>query len=201
MAGQNKNTEKPLSAEELKFCTLYVRFRDIYKAADRAKIKRGNAVRTFNKLTVQDEIERQMEALRSERAKVTVEEEQLDNKLLDLELINLLRGKETSDSLKLEAIRLGYVAIGKIQAGSTRVLDQTPAQASAMQGDDRSPGFYKAFVQIQREQDAAPIVPVAPSPADVPPPAPAPPVASAPPVSPTPPTVNKTAKPGSIRIG
>lgn len=198
MAGQK---EKPLSADELKFCTLYVRFRDIYKAADRAKIKRGNAVRTFNKLTVQDEIERQMEALRSERAKVTVEEEQLDNKLLDLELINLLRGKETSDSLKLEAIRLGYVAIGKIQAGSTRVLDQTPAQASAMQGDDRSPGFYKAFVQIQREQDAAPIVPVAPSPADAPVAAPAPPVASAPPVSPTPPTVNKTAKPGSIRIG
>ena len=44
MAGQK---EKPLSAEELKFCTLYVRFRDIYKAADRAKIKRGNAVRTI----------------------------------------------------------------------------------------------------------------------------------------------------------
>ena len=198
MAGQK---EKPLSAEELKFCTLYVRFRDIYKAADRAKIKRGNAVRTFNKLAVQDEIERQMEAVRSERAKVTVEEEQLDNKLLDLELINLLRGKETSDSLKLEAIRLGYVAIGKIQAGSTRVLDQTPAQASAMQGDDRAPGFYKAFVQIQREQDAAPIVPVAPSPADAPVAAPAPPAAAAPPASPTPPTVNKAAKPGSMRIG
>lgn len=191
MAGREKEPV-PLSAEELKFVTLWMRFRNIDKAAERARIPKARAVRIFNKPEVQDEIERQQEAVRSERARVQVIEEDLSNKLLDLELIKLLRNPGTTESTKLDAIRLGMVATGRIQAGGTRILDLGA-------GEERATAhFYKALVEVQT---AAPLMPPAKtdgnndggsSPA---------PAAAPPPIAPTPkPPSSGKSDPGTIKL-
>ena len=117
------DSKEQLTREEQKFAELFLRWRDIYKAADKAKIPRSRAVRVFNKPSVQEEIERQMEVVRRERARQQVAEESLTNQLLDGELIQVIRNKETPVSVKLDGIRLGYVATGKIQVGTTRLLE------------------------------------------------------------------------------
>jgi hypothetical protein len=178
--------ENPLTAEELKFATLFVKFRDIYKAAERAKIPRTRATRVFNKPEVQDEIERQMEVVRAERAHVQVAEESLTNKLLDQELINLLRNPGTTESTKLDAIRLGMVATGRIQAGGTRILDLGA-------GEERTTGhFYQALVQVQ---PAAPIMPTEPAPGSIHSPA----ANTAPPAA-APAAASKPGDPGTIKL-
>ena len=139
--------QEALTAQQMKFATAYVRWRDVYKAASHAKINRNRAVRTFNLPQVQDEIERQQEVLRQERAKVQVEEELLTDSLLDGELVRLIRDKDSGASLQLEGIRLGYVVRGRIQAGNTRVLEQAEKGDGPMNAGVGA-GSFQAFIPM-----------------------------------------------------
>jgi hypothetical protein len=150
---ETEKDPRPLNAAELKFATMYVKFRDIYKAAERSRIPRTQAVKTFNKTAVQEEIDRQMEVVRVERARQQVQDENLTNQLLDKAMIALLTDPKTSDSLRLEALRLGYVVTGKIQAGSTKVLDGAPAAGDEDRG--AAPFSYRAVVQVSPSAPAA----------------------------------------------
>ena len=73
-----QSTEEPLTREQEKFVAAYRRLKDIYKAAAKAGIPKNVAVRTFNLIQVQEEIERQDDVVRQERARQQVETELLD---------------------------------------------------------------------------------------------------------------------------
>lgn len=133
--------EKPLTREQDKFCLLFCRYGDIYKAAERAGIPKSRAVATFHLIQVQEEIERQKDVVRQERARQQVETENLTNRFLDEQLMSVIRDEK--GALKKDAIQLGYVVTGRIQAGMTRVLE--PAGEGAKSG---SPNFYQAFVPV-----------------------------------------------------
>jgi hypothetical protein len=147
-----KTEEQPLTREQEKFCAAYCRWRDIYKAAEKSGIAKNRAVTTFNLIQVQEEIERQREVVRQERARQQVEVEILTNEFLDKELISLI--KSETGSLKKESLQLGYVVTGRIQAGMTRILEVLP------NGDKGTPAnFYQAFVQPAKPAEAADILP------------------------------------------
>jgi|GEM_PF-5814256 len=171
--------EKPLTAQKMKFATLFVRLRDIYKAGERAHLPKNRVVTIFNEPAVQDEIDRQQEAIRLERAKQQVQDENLTNDLLDRELITLIRGKETPVGTKLDGIRLGMVATGRIQAGGAKIMELPPSPAGA---DNGGVAFYQAFVK-RVDTPPEPILPQAAAPE----------AASAAPVAP--PTAAETVKP------
>ena len=168
---------KPLDRQGMKFATFYVQYRDIHKAAERAKIDKRSAVKTFNRPEVQDEIERQQEAVRAERAKQTVEVEKLSNEFLDRELIKMISNE--GGSLKLEAIRLGNVLQNRIQSGNTKCLD--PIGDPNNVDKTLTPNVYHALVTVQ--QEVAPLMPIEPGPKQTTPRTPdasQPPAASAP---------------------
>ena len=133
--------EEPLTREQEKFVAAFRKWRDIYKAAAKAGIGKNQAVKTFHLIQVQEEIERQDDAVRQERARQQVETENLTNAFLDHELIMVIRTE--TGALKKEAIQLGYIVTGRIQAGMTRILE--PAGDSGRQD---KPNFYQAFVPV-----------------------------------------------------
>jgi hypothetical protein len=145
-----QSTEEPLTREQEKFVAAYRRLKDIYKAAAKAGIPKNMAVRTFNLIQVQEEIERQDDVVRQERARQQVETENLTNAFLDAELIKVIR--EEKGTLKKEAIQLGYIVTGRIQAGATKLLEPAGDGIAA----NRTP-FYQAFIPVGVA--AAPIVP------------------------------------------
>ncbi|HUD75799.1 MAG TPA: hypothetical protein VMQ76_12065, partial [Terracidiphilus sp.] len=142
--------EEPLTREQEKFATLFRKYRDIYKAAEKAGIAKNAAVRTFHLIQVQEEIERQDDIVRHERARQQVETENLTNAFLDGELIKVI--KEEKGSLKKEAIQLGYIVTGRIQAGATKLLE--PAGNGIV---TNTAPFYQAFIPVGVA--AAPIIP------------------------------------------
>lgn len=145
-----QSTEEPLTREQEKFVAAYRRLKDIYKAAAKAGIPKNVAVRTFNLIQVQEEIERQDDVVRQERARQQVEVELLTNAFLDGELIKVIR--EEKGTLKKDAIQLGYIVTGRIQAGATKLLE--PAGNGIATS---SAPFYQAFIPVG--VPAAPIVP------------------------------------------
>jgi hypothetical protein len=153
---------KPLNRQKMRFVTWFLRLRDIYKAAEKADIAKSYAVRTFNEIEVQEEIERQQDVLRQEAARQEVQIQLLTNDLLDGELVRVIR--KESGSVAIDAIRLGYIATGRIQAGQTRVLD--PGGQGGAESVTRPANFYEAFVP-QTAPAPTPILPEA-TPATVP---------------------------------
>jgi hypothetical protein len=145
-----QSTEEPLTREQEKFVAAYRRLKDIYKAAAKAGIPKNVAVRTFNLIQVQEEIERQDDVVRQERARQQVEVELLTNAFLDGELIKVIRKEK--GTLKKDAIQLGYIVTGRIQAGATKLLE--PAGNGI--ATNTAP-FYQAFIPVG--VPAAPIVP------------------------------------------
>ena len=148
----NAQDEKPLDRKRLKFIQKFRKMRNIYKAAEAAGIGRSRAGAVFNEPAVQEELERQENAVLRERAYQEVRDEKITNQEIDRELLGLIRlPADKNGSLKLEAIRLGAVMTGRIQAGNTRALEQG-AGAEAVAGG----WSYRALVQVQ---EAAPILP------------------------------------------
>lgn len=151
----SKDSDAPLSREGVKMVEHYRKYRDVYKAAERAHVPKNQAVKLFNSPAFQDELERQEEAVRMERARQEVRDEKLTNETIDRELLQvMLLSAEKHGSLKLEAIRLAGVMVGRIQAGNSRALDP---QGSGGGGPAQ---FYQALVQVQ---EAAPIMPEPPA--------------------------------------
>ncbi len=151
---------EPLTREELKFVSAYRQYRyggdGIYKAAEKARIPKNRAVRTFNKPAVQEEIDRQDEAVRLERARQEVKDDELTVAFANRELMKTV--KELTGTERLEALRLVYVVTGKIQMGNNRILDTAPA-GGGEEGEGAPERFdYRAFIKV--EQAAVPIVPV-----------------------------------------
>lgn len=192
---------KPLDRKDLKFVEWFRKYRDIYKAAERAGIPKNKAIATFNRPEIQDELERQDEAVRMEKAKQEAADARLCNELIDRELLKLiLLDGEKHGTLKLEALRLGAVMTGRIQSGNTRSLD-------AAEGRQGTGNFYQALVQVQ---EPAPILPdgqndPTPMASEVAAMAAAAPVSPAPAAKPTNPPAAKKAEPpskqGVVRIG
>lgn len=144
MPRETPKEERPLDRQGEKFATWYVKYRDIYKAAEKSHVAKNQAVRVFNRSEVQDEIERQEEVLRVERAKQQVETENLTNEILDRKLLKVIGLDETKHgSLILEAIRLGNVLTGRIRAGNTQSLEPNGSKENT-----GAPNFYQAFVPM-----------------------------------------------------
>ncbi len=111
---------------------------------------------------MQEEIERQQDVLRQERARQQVENENLTNEFLDSEMVKHIR--KESGQTKTDALRLAYITTGRIQAGQTRVLD--PGGVGDGAEHVATPGnFYQAFVPVGVA--VSPILPD-PTPATVP---------------------------------
>lgn len=191
-------TEAPLDRAGLQMVAAYRRLRHVYKAAEKAHVPRSRALKVFHSAAFQDELERQEEAVRLERAKLEAQTEKLTNEVIDRELLRvILLDVEKHGSLKLDGIRLGAVMQGRIQAGNTRSLESAGGAPSG------SGNFYQAFVQVQ---EAAPILPVE---TPAPPPVaanPAPAVAAASSVAraaarPQTPPKTPNAPKGAIRLG
>lgn len=180
--------DKPLTREQLRMVAEFRKYRDVYKAAEKAKIPKNSAVRTFNLPAFQEELDRQDEVVRNERAKLEVHAEALTRDFLDKELMGLVQ-KETG-SLKKEALALGYVVIGAIQNGSTRSLTAPVTDPNDDRISQGAPTFvYHATVAGTLTQTPEPIVPQETKAPAIPP---------APPPVPSKPTVNRT---GPLKIG
>lgn len=144
--------EKPLTRKDHQFVDWFRKYRDIYKAAERAGIAKNQAKKTYGRIEIFEEIERQDAAVTKERAHVQVAAENLNNDLLDRELLKLiLLDPEKSGDVKRRSIELGYVLTGRIESGNTRSL--------AKEGPDAKPNFYQAFVPMGVPVNISPILP------------------------------------------
>lgn len=148
--------EGPITKEEEKFALWYIKYRNIYKAADRAGIPKNKAKATFDRLEVQEEIERQENAVMVERAKIQASAENLNNDLLDRELLKLITLDEhTHGSIKQRAIELGLVLTGRIQMGNTKTMDLSLSVSE----DAPLPTVYQAFIPVGVPVSVSPIIP------------------------------------------
>jgi hypothetical protein len=161
MPRKDQEPPRPLNRQEERFITAFLRTRDIYKAAEKAGIAKNQAVKTFNKIEIQEEIERQKDVLRQETARQEAEIVLLTGEWLDGQLRRVIC--EEKGSTATDAIRLGYVAIGRIQAGQTRVLD--PGGFGGAESVATPANFYQALVPAT--VTITPIMPE-PTPATVP---------------------------------
>jgi hypothetical protein len=160
---------KPLDRQALRFITEFRKHRDIYKAAEKARIPRNRAAKLFNQSEVQDELERQEEAVRQERAVQEVRVELLTNELIDRELAALIQldGKDHG-TLKHEAIKTGLVLAGRIQYGQMRSLDPTLGKVSGLGTDEPAPGQRTFIYTAQVEGTIGPLQAEPIMPAEVP---------------------------------
>ncbi len=155
---KQSRAEKPLDRQGLTFATAWRKYRDIYKAAEKAGVARSRAVSFFNRPEVQEEIDRQDEAVRMERAVQEVKAEILTVELIDAELMAAVKSEKGAH--KQAAMELAYVRLGKVQAGALRSTD-VPANQNPNGGINfGSPLVYQAFTQATPVEAPAPIVPV-----------------------------------------
>ena len=91
---QGTKTGLPLTREELRMVSEFRKYRDIYKGAEKAGIPKNRAVKTFNKPEFQEELDRQDEVVRLERAKQQVAAEALTNELIDHELAAMVEADQ-----------------------------------------------------------------------------------------------------------
>lgn len=160
---QGTKTGLPLTREELRMVSEFRKYRDIYKGAEKAGIPKNRAVKTFNKPEFQEELDRQDEVVRLERAKQQVAAEALTNELIDHELAAMVKlDAKEHGSLKLDAIRTALVVNGRIQSGTMRSLEVGAARPDD-EGDAVKQGnVYRALFQVQ-PQSAAPLMPEEPA--------------------------------------
>jgi hypothetical protein len=142
--------EKPLTREGLRMVSEFRKYRDIYRAAEKAKVPKNQAIKLFNSTVFQDELDRQEEAVRQERAKLEAKAESLTREFLDGELTKLIKKDQS-----LEALRLGYVVVGAVQDKNLRSSAPSTEEPSSNTG----PTFiYRATVEGTVSQAVEPIV-------------------------------------------
>jgi hypothetical protein len=106
----------------------------------------------FNRPEVQEEIDRQDEAVRMERAVQEVKAEILTVELIDAELMAAVKSERGAH--KQAAMELAYVRLGKVQAGALRSTD-VPANPNPNGGVNfGAPFVYQAFNQMPTEVPA-----------------------------------------------
>lgn len=203
--------ERPLTKQDYDFCRWFLQYRDFYRAAEKVGLAKNQAKKTYNRIEIQEEIERQQAVIEREQAKVTIAAQGITREMLDARLYQLLNldVKKNSGAVH-RAIELGYVRAGVLQVGSTRSLDLTPPNP-----DDETPmpTVYQAFFTVGvSTAQATPILPQsAPhEPTPIVPPSPPPPplpqvsVVQKTPVKPEPvrtPAVVPGIRAGKIKIG
>lgn len=146
----------PLTKQDEKFVFWFLKYRDVYKAAERASIPKNRAKRTYDRIEIQEEIERQQSVVERERARVQVEAEGITKAMLDVELMQLIMlDSKKYSAAKLRGIELGYVRAGVLQVGNTKSLDLMPS------GDDETPlpTVYQALIRVGASVDVTPILP------------------------------------------
>lgn len=167
---QDTKGPTPLSREELKFVSAYRQYRyggdGIYKAAEKARIPKNRAVRVFNKPEVQEEIDRQDEAVRQERAKLEAKDDELTVAFANRELMKTVQQLNTKEDAgqRLDALRLVYVVTGRIQMGNNRILETAPSGAEE-EGAAPEHFDYRALIRLEPPM---PIVPAAAHPEQLP---------------------------------
>jgi hypothetical protein len=150
--------EGPLTAQDLKFVHWFRKYRDPYKATEKARLPKSRAKRTLDRPEIRDEIERQDLVVEQERAKVQVAAEGITRDLLDAELYAVIKlSPKTHSGAKLKAIEMGYIRAGVLQ-GTLKSLDLTPPNA-----DDELavPTVYQAVFTMASPTPATPVVPPA----------------------------------------
>lgn len=155
---------KPLTRDELRMVSEFRKYRDIYKAAEKSGIAKNQAVRVFNKPEFQEELDRQDETVRLERARQQVDAEKLTNELIDSELTKVLRlDAKEHGTLKMDAIRTALVVNGRIQSGTMRSLE-VGAQRENDDGDTVKTGtVYQALFQPAAPAVVADLMPTEPA--------------------------------------
>lgn len=156
--------ERPLTKKDYDFCRWFLAYRDYYRAAEKVHIPKNQAKRTYDRIEIQEEIERQQAVVEREQAKVTVAAQGITREMLDARLFQLINLDVKSNAGAVHrAIELGYVRAGVLQVGNTRSLDLTPPNP-----DDETPmpTVYQALFTVGVSA-ATPIMPasvVAPEP-------------------------------------
>ena len=160
-------TEKdpaPLTREQLRMVTEFRKYRDIYKAAEKARIPKNQAVRVFNLAQFQEELDRQDEVVREERARQQVKAEALTNELIDQELATMVRlDSKEHGSLKLDAIRTALVVNGRIQSGTMRSLEVGAARPDDDGEAVRKGNVYSVIFPTAEQAKPAPLLPPEPA--------------------------------------
>lgn len=183
-----------LTKKDLDFITWFRKYRDYYKAAERAHIAKNQAKKTYERIEIQEEIERQDGVVERERARVQVESEGITRNFLDAELLQVINlDPKRHGANKLRGIELGYVRAGVLQVGNTKSLDLTPPNP-----DDEvpQPTVYSAFMSAGVRVDVTPILP-----SDQPPVPAQPASANVTPKTPTPTAPEPARKAGKLRLG
>lgn len=159
-----ENEAKPLTREQLRMVGEFRKYRDIYKAAQKAGVGKNQALRVFHLTQFQEELDRQEEAVRAERARQQVKVEALTNDLIDKSLAELLvLDPNEQGALRLDAIRTALVVNGRIQSGTMRSLE-VGAQRQNDDGDAVKQGsVYQAVFSVQGPVEAAPLMPEEPA--------------------------------------
>lgn len=151
--------EKILNKKDHDFVFHFIRYRDVYKAAEKAHIPKNQAKRTYERIEIQEEIERQVGLVDRERARVQVEAEGITRNFLDIRLVQLINLDEKKHAATVKgALELGYVRAGVLQVGNTKSLDLTPV---SVDDDAPQPTVYQALFTVGVTAQAAPLIPEA----------------------------------------
>lgn len=132
-----RNPERPLSAEEQRFIRHYVRERDIEKAERKSRLRAGEGMKLYRRAQVRADIERRLEEIEREQARVDAldlerRRETLDQ-LLDPELVKTIKlDAEKHGAIKLKALALGLVVSGRIRQGNTEALNRAQSSTSGV---------------------------------------------------------------------
>jgi hypothetical protein len=148
--------ERPLTKKDYDFCRWFLQYRDYYRAAEKVGLAKNQAKRTYDRIEIQDEIERQQAVVEREQAKVTVAAQGITREMLDARLFQLINLDVKSNAGAVHrAIELGYVRAGVLQVGNTKSLDLTPPNP-----DDETPmpTVYQAMFTVGVSA-ATPIMP------------------------------------------
>ena len=151
--------ERILNKQDHDFVFHFLRYRDIYRAAEKAHIAKNQAKKTYERIEIQEEIERQAGLVDRERARVQVEAEGITRAFLDTRLVQLINLDERTHAATVKgALELGYVRAGILQVGNTKSLDLTPVSPD---DDAPLPTVYQALFTVGVTAQAAPLIPEA----------------------------------------
>ena len=122
--------ERILTAQEQKFVRLYVKHRDVAKAAGLCRMKPEAGKRFMKRQAVAEDIARWMSVIQKEQVDLDLKEANLENALLDSELkkVIMLDAKEHG-ALKLNAITLGFIVTGRMRDGQREAVGLKQEQA------------------------------------------------------------------------
>jgi hypothetical protein len=150
--------ERPLTKKDYDFCRWFLQYRDYYRAAEKVGLAKNQAKKTYERIEIQEEIERQQAVVERAQAEVTVAARGITREMLDGRLYELLNLDVKKNAAHVHrAIELGYVRAGVLQVGNTKSLDLTPPNP-----DDETPmpTVYQALFTVGVSA-ATPIMPAA----------------------------------------